>query len=901
MKVDNMYFYNRYQLHIIYSILEYIILTEPTYFGHWNLLLAAFWGLSPFFIRSKQNSPIRDPRNKVLTKYATAQNNSFITTISLILDILGYIFIIYLLFTSSEEKLGLFLACPYFWMSILYCLQKTSHKIIFLIVNSSMLIYILQNYSLIPQQPIIILFILFSHISLIYYIYFSIQNIEILEAKGKLDKEITKQDILNQMPISLAIYDQINNSCIMNTALEKHLEKIGSLTFDEFARKLYILHTDISLMQEISTKIAYFSSHEVILKNITESNTEFYLKSHFTELSKKIPKLDGNVSVYDIKFCKIKLKAKSSILIIVTEMNNENLQKDKKIANRYKNMISKTMCHDLKSPLNGIIGPLEDFPIELKSHESYQIMLMNAYFLQYKIDDMLDYSLIELDEFKQRNQAFSLKKLLNNMKDLCQTQIELSNLKVKIVMGRTVPNIFFSDKPRIKQILLHLIQNAIKYTKDTKTNLITIYIERISPTSLEFGVKDTGIGMTAIIKENIEFLITHGIRNKMTTNTYNPTEMGLGLSITAKICKAIGSKLKFQSFENIGSKFYFQISSKLYATTKVIDRNEFSGEIIKSVTEKEKWRKKSIEPKISAINLSDLSAHLKEEHPNITFGTYKKAETKTKEIKTTEKITLQDCMAELDALFEVKVPESNMKETFSNIESRESCEVYDLDEFAERANVANTPKYKTKVNLDKFTRRKMYTQEVKIEEPIQLSIHSDQETSPKANTKLNKFKTMAKIDSPLMRIGSSEKYLYEEKSKFHALVVDDMPSNRFVLKGLLKRLNLSTEEANDGKVAVEMCEERLRKSIYNEKPFDIIFMDVDMPIMDGITATKILIKMLSECSWERKIPIIGVTAYDTPEMKADCLKAGMSHFLPKPVKLGVLKNIVNSYLIVANN
>ena len=141
----------------------------------------------------------------------------------------------------------------------------------------------------------------------------------------------------------------------------------------------------------------------------------------------------------------------------------------------------------------------------------------------------------------------------------------------------------------------------------------------------------------------------------------------------------------------------------------------------------------------------------------------------------------------------------------------------------------------------------------------------------------------------------SKNIFFPSPVHYTALVVDDMSVNRLVIKMILEGFKLEVDEACNGKVAVEICKNKLKTS-KQSKPYDIIFMDIDMPIMNGIIAAEQITELFKVYPWGKNLPIIAVTAFDTQQIKEESLAAGMKEFAPKPLKADLVEYYLKKYL-----
>ena len=144
-----------------------------------------------------------------------------------------------------------------------------------------------------------------------------------------------------------------------------------------FAEKCICSKSGQSLLQSMEHKIHYFRSQEAILHKINQLTLDFEFQRSTTRIIKQ---------EMEIKFCRMRVNAKKSIFLIINESDKEALQREEKIKTRYKNVISKSICHDLKTPLNGIITPLENLPDLLVGGElPVQMIKMSAKLSEYKM------------------------------------------------------------------------------------------------------------------------------------------------------------------------------------------------------------------------------------------------------------------------------------------------------------------------------------------------------------------------------------------------------------------------------------------------------------------------------------------------------------------------------------
>ena len=422
---------------------------------------------------------------------------------------------------------------------------------------------------------------------------------------------------------------------------------------------------------------------------------------------------------------------------------------------------------------------------------------------------MLDYSQIEGGIFVLKEEVFNLSDFFASIIEICQPRAELEEVSIVQIIDKVVPLYITSDKERIEQILIHLLQNSIKYTG--RKGKISI-LANLTTKGLKITVKDTGKGMTKEEQKNIFsqiFAVSEGFgkeevkeeivhelnivrkRSRQLQVKYSTPKVihAFGLQITQKLVESLNSKLKVKSMVNRGTEFSF---------------------ILKNYDLQKPYKV----PKYKSHSLLNLEQGLPRE---------------------------TDSFIENYDILSTRRRRSVNEEDFSNTK-------YDLDE------IDKADEIKKKIDFYKnFNNRKL-----------------------------------------LMKI-NTKKLLFAKPSK-KSLIVDDNGVNRIAITGLLKREGINTIEKNDGVEAVEEISNEIknyRRDKNRQLLVDYIFMDLNMPNMDGKEATVEINKMLEAIGVH--IPIFALTAYQSDHMKLHCLANGFAEFLIKPIKKDELLFVLNKY------
>ncbi|WP_281635324.1 PAS domain S-box protein [Flavobacterium marginilacus] len=289
------------------------------------------------------------------------------------------------------------------------------------------------------------------------------------------------------------------------------------------------------------------------------------------------------------------------ILIDITEKKkNESIVKEKELAeaaNKAKSEFLANMSHEIRTPLNGIIGYtdlLMNSKLETTQKQYMNTINQSANILLEVVNDILDFSKIESGKLELNVEKYCINDIILQIKELVNYQAHSKNLVINYIINDDVPKFIWVDYIRLKQVLINLLTNAIKFTHAGKIDLTISTLEVYkNKTLLRFSVKDTGIG----IRKSNQKIIFQAFSQEDSSTTKKFGGTGLGLTISNQLLSLMNSKLQIDSLYNVGSTFFFDI--KLKSSNK-LKQNKLSDSL-KVISENRILQFENEEPKILIV------------------------------------------------------------------------------------------------------------------------------------------------------------------------------------------------------------------------------------------------------------------------------------------------------------
>ncbi|HTT82336.1 MAG TPA: MHYT domain-containing protein [Rhizomicrobium sp.] len=520
----------------------------------------------------------------------------------------------------------------------------------------------------------------------------------------------------------------------------------------------------------------------------------------------------------------------------------DKARKEAEAANAAKSQFLATMSHEIRTPINGILGIanlLASTPLNERQERLVENLSRSGQALLGVVNDILDFSKIEAGRFELFEVEFDLREMIGDVVDLFSERCTSAGLEFVYYVGEDVPSLLRGDPVRLRQVLVNLIGNAIKFTERGE-----IYLKVVPETStadhvvLACSVEDTGIGIAAADHDKV----FESFQQLDASMTRLRGGSGLGLAITKQLVELMGGRIWFESEPGRGSRFHFTARLGLLASSEgraratkfprsfrvlVVDGNpasarvmaryfaswNISAEIVTTTAEGlARWNEAAGSDTDFSVVIIDLKGLGK-----AGFGL-------AKEIRTTRNGRSGNLilLVGMDAsIADESIDELGALATLSK--PARPSELHDcLTQLAARTEEAT--------GLAAFSRRKQ----------------------------------------------GRDKRLYFDG---RVLVAEDNLVNRDVVSGILDSMGLQVATAANGRLAVDM---------FMQDNFDVVLMDCEMPVIDGLEATKRIRAFetrTGQCAngkTRTRTPIIALTAHALIEVREKCLRVGMDDFLTKP-------------------
>ena len=519
---------------------------------------------------------------------------------------------------------------------------------------------------------------------------------------------------------------------------------------------------------------------------------------------------------------------------------NKRLQiaaREAESANKAKTDFLSTMSHDIRTPMNAIIGLTTIAEKNLGDVESTKDSLrkigLASNHLLTLINDILDISKVESGKLKLSPLTFSIVETVENLVTISQPMIKEKNIEFSFHVNRMEKEYLYADQLRLNQIYINILSNAIKYTEPGGSVSVSLREETSSvpgSVKLTYVVADTGIGMSP------EFMATmyQPFSRQVDSRVNSIQGTGLGLAITKQMVDLLGGTIDCQSEQGKGTTFTVVLD--IPVADRQLDDMRLEPVDVLIVDDDEIMLETAVD------SLESLGA------------TVEQAQNGLEALGMIEHRHLSGRDYNI-IIVDWKMPEIDGLETIRRIRSETGSDVpillisaYDWSDIEDEAKEAGANGFVSKP----LFRSKLYDRINDLTGKESASIEQEDDYS----------------DLQGMRI----------------LIAEDNDVNWEIISAILAMFGIDSDRAENGRICVDMM------NAAKEGSYDLIFMDVQMPEMNGLDATRTIRKL--ENAWASSIPIIAMTADAFSENVTECLNAGMNGHIAKPIDIKlVIKEI----------